>query len=147
MQPVKNIADLIPESLDEIITLNRDRVKLRMADEHDFDAFPFLVDIIDSRPVKDHEITDWRMIKIEIMPNNQGSCFILGYRKRRVFITSAVKSLEYKNGKGLVLTKNSLYRLGKRSRKEPETGLLLHICATLWAWGFGGSLGVLQIFY
>ncbi|PIV91325.1 MAG: hypothetical protein COZ20_01660 [Gallionellales bacterium CG_4_10_14_3_um_filter_54_96] len=143
----KNIAALIPTCLDEIITQNRDKTRLRLAVEDDFKSLPLLLDVIDSRTVKDNEIQDWRMIRLESTTDDQGAFFMIGYRKESVFITSDVKSIEYKDGKGLVLTQNSLYRLGKRSDKEPETGLLLHICASFWMWGFGGSLGILHIFY
>lgn len=143
----KNIADLLPKTVDEIITKNRDKIRLRIAVDQDFDALPLLLNVIDSRPIKSHAIEDWQMIRLEKPENGEGHSFIVGYRKNGVFITSAVKAIEYKDCKGLLLTKNSLYRLGEHSDNPLKTEMLLHICASLWVWGFGGSLGVLPIFY
>ena len=67
--------------------------------------------------------------------------FLLGINKarQRIIMTSDVRSVDFENG--LVLTKNSLYRLGCKGNGDPEMRMLLHICATLHAWGHGEFMG------
>ncbi len=142
-----DFSKLIPSCLDDIITINRDKATLRMATDVEIACLPPLIDMVDGRPVKEHEICDWLLICLDIPGVRTNPFFLVGYRQDGVFATSSVLSMDYKNGQGLAFTRNSFYKLGQKSKSPPDTPLLLHICACMGAWGMGGMFGVLPIFY
>ena len=144
----KTISDLIPKSLDNIIRARRDKYALRLTMFADFEGLPHLVEAMGGiqRNVKG-ELTAWQIICFEdIKKQSEDRLFLIGYKNGGVFMTSPVKSVDFKNG--MLLTENSLYRLiGAEARGEPDTDLLIHICTTFNAWGVGQHLGVPQFFY
>ena len=138
----------LPSSLDDIIRLNRDKFQMRLATGYEIKDLPLLIEVMGSDPMepKSGEISEWRYVVIDIKDGEQTS-FMVGYRHNNTFITSKVVAIEHNGETGFVRTKNSLYRLGKQGDGEPDFHLLMHICASLWVWGAGPSMGVPQVFY
>jgi hypothetical protein len=138
--------ELIPRSLDDIIRANRDKYQMRLADDRELAMLPDFATAFDGRPEKRDPIEDWYIVRLEAKNGREGYAYMVGFRRGNAFITSNVKAIEHKGETGLVLTKNSLYQLGKKGIGEPNQVLLIHICATLWEWGSGRLLGVPQFF-
>ena len=144
----RSIEGILPSCLDDIIRLNRDKYQMRMGSNEEIQGLPLLVEAVGDRQMqaKNGEISEWRYVVIDVEGGGQSS-FMIGYRHGSPLITSNVRSIDYNGNSGFVLTKNSLYRLGKQGDGEPDIHLLTHICASLWAWGAGESLGVPHVFY
>lgn len=145
---MQNIEDVIPKSLDDIIRKRRETYRLKMASEAELVALPLMVDAIGDRQmrVKEGEISEWRIIKLA-SAKNDGVMFAIGFRRGKVCMTSPVRSMDVVRGKGMILTNNSLYKLGHKGEGEPDFHLLMHICAVFWAWGIGDQFGVPHVFY
>lgn len=142
------VEKLIPKSLDEIIRNHRDEVSLRLATAEDYASLPPMVSSIDrQRPVR-ATINEWRIVCIVLPPELGGNKLILsGMHQAQdcTWCTSSIVSVDFENN--LVLTDNSLYRLGSKGEGEPGMHILLHICHCLHSWGIGERLGALPIFY
>jgi hypothetical protein len=84
----------------------------------------------------------WIVEVIDVLHGSE--FFLLGY-KRSAFISSNIRSIDWKNG--LVLTKNSMYRLGTQGEGEPDFDARMLACAAFSDWGWGGMMGILPVFY
>lgn len=136
----------LPQTLDEIIKLHRDVVTLRQSTTDELGQLPPMITFVDGPAHIKDVIDDWRIICL----TNHGKAIwhvLLGFNRRKncPFMTSVIKSADIKNS--LVLTQNSMYELGPKGEGEPGQDLLLHVCATFCAWGFGPQLGVTHVFY
>lgn len=142
------LSNLLPKTMDDIIQKNRHLYSLRLSFHEELNTLPPMVALIaDHRQVK-AKISVWRFI-CWVRPEEIGGPvhFLLGINKarQRIIMTSDVRSVDFENG--LVLTKNSLYRLGCKGNGDPEVRMLLHICATLHVWGHGEFMGIPHVFY
>lgn len=140
--------NLLPRSLDDIVRKNRHLCSLRLSSHEELNAFPSMVSLmVDQRQVK-AMVSDWRFI-CWVRPEEMGGAvhFLTGINqaRQRILMTSDVRAVDF--GNGLVLTNNSLYRLGRMGNGEPNMKILLHICAVFHSWGIGEHLGVPHIYY
>jgi len=141
-------AKLIPKTLDEIIRQHRDEVSIRLATVDDFLLLGRMVSSIEEQKLVKATINEWRIACIAVHPRLGGNKLILtGVHQAKgcTWCTSSILSVDFENG--LVLTSNSLYRLGEMGEGEPDMHILLHICYCLHSWGVGEYLGALSIFY
>ena len=139
------LEQVVPKSLSDIIRKNRDRYELRLSTEQDLAAFAPMVSKMDSaRQIRD-TINDWRIVCLQAAAGK--TQFLTGIAESvdTVWATSTIVSVDFENG--LVLTSNSVYRLGSKGIGEPGLRMLMHICACFRAWGWSEQLGSPQIFY
>jgi hypothetical protein len=139
------IQALIPQSLDDIIRINREHVQLRLAtDEEVFD----LHKVITPGEPKD-VIDEWNLIALCQPELDTTFVFLLGDIRRNGHqrITSDVTGIDL--DKQLLITKSgSLYQLGSPKKNgDPDQHQLMCICAAFHGWGFGHRLGVPHFFY
>lgn len=135
----------LPASLGDIVRKNRDKFSLRLANPEDFARLKPMVSMLDNFKQIRATVNDWRIICL-VQP--AGPALILtGINESRQapWATSEVLSVDFENA--LVLTSNSIYRLGSKGEDEPNIYILLHICATFHIWGFGEHIGAPHIFY
>jgi len=137
---------LIPTCLADIIREHRDEASLYLTSEMQLADLTGPVAALKVRG----EFTDWRFLTLQIHSDllQERKVYVLGLRAGRfATMTSSVHRLDLV--KGLVQTKNSVYRLrmDARGAGEPPTAHLIHICATFNDWGIGPALGVPPFFY
>jgi hypothetical protein len=138
--------DLIPKSIDNIIRDHRDEVCLRLVTDAEIAALPPIVlTMTELMPVK-ATITDYFVIRLDAKQKGEIT-IVVGTKEEsgNLMYTSRVKSFDTKSN--LLLTQNSLYRMGAKSDKEPSAFVLMHICCMLNKWGIGQSFGVPEFFY
>jgi len=141
----KKIEELIPKRLDEIITIKRDRFSLSWANENGFAEFPSVVTLMDGqKPVK-ATLNEWRIVCFT--NPRRTSYFLTGFKSStdNPLATSEIKAVDFKQK--IVLTNNSLYRLGTKGEGEADIHILLCICHCFHSWGMGNALGILPVFY
>ena len=147
MSEIPSIEDQLPKSLDNIIRKNRDKFSLRLANDEDFATLSPMASLIDhAKPVK-ATIDEWRVVCF-VRHNSDGNfLFLTGVHQKRgcVWSTSYVEAVDFENN--LVLTKNSLYRLGSKGEGETDLYVNLHLCYCFHAWGLGQMLGAPYVFY
>lgn len=134
---------LLPKCLDDLIRINRDQASLGLATPEEIMGLHY--EIIPRKPKE--TLNDWRLIALHIKPLNQTQFFMLGYLSftGTPRITSDVKHMDL--DRGLIMTRNSLYALGKSGEGEPHFEHLLLVCAAFHRWGMGAVLGMLEVFY
>lgn len=140
------VAQIIPSSLDDIIRLRRDEFALRLATAEEISALPSMVSTLGHQIQIRATINEWRIVCLD--HKVAGKKYILtGYNEstKMTWGTSELKSADL--GNNLILTENSIYKLGTKGEGEPTPDLLLHICHLFHQWGFGKRFGVLEIFY
>lgn len=146
--PAENLRDLIPKSLDDIIRAQRHECRLALATDGELAVLHMDLSDHTSSPVQ-HTLTDWQILMIHITGKAGGlTSFpkLLGHVQHtgQSWITSNVIGIDPKNC--LVRTNNSTYRV--TGPRVDESGLdLLHVCATLNAWGVGPRFGVPEFYY
>lgn len=139
------VEKLIPKSLDDVITKNREKFRLALATE---DELAKLESNVPDSTVR-YTLTDWQVVMLHATledgakiasPRLVGSVVETG----ESWIPSHVISID--TGKSLVKTRNSFYRVvGPRVGEEKLD--LLNICIALHQWGLGTYLGVPDFFY
>ena len=142
----QTVKQIIPKDLDDIVRLRRDEFTLRLASAQEITALPPMVSMLDSQIQVNATINEWRIICLDL--HAAGKKFILtGYNQstNTTWGTSEVKSADI--DRNLILTENSMYKLGSKGEGEPTPDLLLHICNLFHQWGFGKTFGVPEIFY
>jgi hypothetical protein len=142
------IKQLVPNSLDDIIRAHRDEFSMRLANVEDVAALPKMISMLDKQKPIRATIQQWRIVCFARHAKLGGNALILtGTHEARGcnWATSFVKAVDFENG--LVLTENSVYKLGIKGEGEPHLHILLHICHALHKWGYGDYLGVLSVFY
>lgn len=140
---------ILPKSLDEIFTQNRDLAKLSLATE---DQIAELARIIPTTEYVTGEISDWRFIAYEVsLPGRQvvhihplGDDCTAGHGCQ---ISSPVVGIDL-GSRRVATHSGSIYRLlGERGIGEPTMRQLLHVCAAQWKWGRGPLFGILPVWY
>jgi hypothetical protein len=145
-QTIKNV---LPSCLDNIVREHRDELSVRLSTTEDFaELHPMVATLGEPKQIRT-TINEWRIVCVDInMGDKSGKRFILtGINETTdsVWATSFLKSVDFENN--LVLTENSIYRLGTKGEGEPTFHVLLHICYLFHQWGFGARYGVPEIFY
>lgn len=145
MRPLPTLEEVIPKSLDDIIREHRDEFSLRLSTADDFASLQPMVSMLDNPKQIRATINEWRIV---CLTHPAGKFLLLtgiNETTQNVWSTSPLNSVDFEND--LVLTKNSIYRLGSEGVGEPDLHILLHICVCFHDWGFGNHLGVPRIFY
>lgn len=138
----QTIKQVIP-TLDDIIRAHRDDYSIRLANAEDYLDFPKMVSLLDKQKPIRATIQQWRIVCFARHAKFGGNALILtGTHEARGcnWATSFVKSVDFENG--LILTENSIYRLGTKGEGEPNLRIILYICKVLHNWGYGDQLGV-----
>lgn len=141
----KSIKQAVPCSLDDIIRKRRDELSLRLSTAEDFAELPSMVSALDNQKQIKATINGWRVICLD--NNGRKKHMLTGINEAtgHVLATSLLKSVDL--GNDLLLTENSIYRLGTKGEGEPTFHELLHLCYMFHSWGFGARFGVPEIFY
>lgn len=136
----------IPSSLDDIIRARRDEVSLRMSTAEDLAELPPIVSILANQKQVKATVNEWRIVCLDQGATGKGLMLTgIDAKTEHVWATSLVKSVDFENH--LLLTENSLYRLGTKGEGEPTFHTLLHLCYMFHKWGWGAKYGVPEIFY
>jgi len=136
----------LPNSLDNIIRENRDRLTLRMSTADELADLAPMVSMLGHQKQIRATINEWRIDCLDQHLSGKSHILVgINVATGNVWATSFLKAVDFENG--LVLTENNIYRLGTKGEGEPAFHLLLHICALFHKWGFGPSFGVPHIFY
>ncbi len=139
-QDFDNTEGLLPQSLDDIIRLNRSQAELRLSKTHEIDA---LVGKVDSFGRIKDEIDNWRLVSFVDKVSKATRVMLIGdsVSRKHPAITSALASIDLARGVALTAN-NSVYKLGNRGFGEPTKDGLAFLCAAMHRWGNGRSLGV-----
>jgi hypothetical protein len=140
------INELVPKSLDDIIRAKRDECSLSLSTGDDLAALPMIVEVVANQKSISARLNRWRFVCLS--SNGTKSHFLTGIHEAQdcVWATSVIVAIDLEHG--LALTRSgSIYQLGTKGEGEPETDILLHICAQFHNWGIGEMLGVPHIFY
>lgn len=135
----------LPATLDEIVTRNRDRWQIGLATAAEIAA---LAGAVRAAPGEERDLlANWRLVAIRNRCMGKAMIILLADAARigMNWSTSLVKAVDF--DRRLARTRNSVYALGGRGKGEPPLLHLLHLCATLHAWGVGGALGAPVVFY
>ncbi|WP_173058997.1 hypothetical protein [Sulfurimicrobium lacus] len=140
---IRHISEIFPTSLDSIITKRRDEIELHLTTAAEIEELQ--TDIF-----TDHEkdtIDDWRLITMEGLLINQRRIMLLGDSRilGHAWITSRVRQIDLQ--RNVLVTSNSIYKLGLKGEGEPNIHHLIAVCAALTRWGSGEALGVTPFFY
>jgi hypothetical protein len=139
-QEFANTAGLLPQSLDDIIRLNRSQAELRLSRTHEIDA---LVGTVDSYSGVKDEIGNWRLVSFIDKMSKSTRVMLIGdsVTRKHPTITSALANIDL--ARGVAKTVNgSVYKLGNRGYGEPSKDGLAFLCAAMHRWGNGRALGV-----
>jgi hypothetical protein len=140
----KQLKQLLPRGLDDIIRENRDELRLALATEAELKALETTIAEAQVR----HQLIQWNVLMLHVSAD--GSHVLSPRLVGRVvdsgesWITSHVVGIDAEHG--LVQTKSSLYRIMGPRADETDTDLL-RICAALHEWGLGTRFGVPPIIY
>jgi hypothetical protein len=147
------LENLFPRSLDDIVRINRDRYQIGLATPDELAA---LVGSVDLGRVKS-TLDEWRFVAFRNVASDSApgrdralsdvSLSLLGRdaERRGLCITSQVRRID--RSSGLVMTRNSIYRLGSHGAGEPPSDHLIHVAAVTHSWGFGDLIGAPAFFY
>lgn len=130
----------LPQSLFDIITINRDIAEVRVASEQDIEDIAGA--LTPSDQLKD-QMQDWSLVTLHFKNTNLKQTYSLGDKSngRGPRITSGVKAFDAE--RKLVLTSSgSLYSLGMPRVGEPSPYQLMMVCIALHGMGVGLGLGV-----
>jgi len=135
----RQLEQIEPKSLDDIIRTNRDMVKAYLSTDVEIEALKRPIPIAFVRG----ELFDWAFITFFMTENELPMIYLTGFNRaeRSSWMTSLVVAIE---GDVVATTSGSVYKLkgGKSDKLD-----LHHICATLNGWGVGQKLGVPQFFF
>lgn len=135
---------VLPKSLDDLITINRELASLRIATDEDINNLKSKIPVQEPVAV----ITRWCLISLDIPKTEDGRTVLVcltGYNTthKSSWMTSPITGIDL--DAGLVTTHSgSLYRLEGARIDDPD---LPYICATLHRWGIGDALGVPSIYF
>ncbi|HEX8955911.1 MAG TPA: hypothetical protein VF798_06535 [Burkholderiaceae bacterium] len=139
-QEFANTAGLLPQSLDDIIRLNRAQAELRLSRTNEIDA---LVGTVDNYVGVKDGIDNWRLVSFIDKPNKSTRVMLIGdsTSRKHPTITSPLAKIDL--ARGVAKTVNgSVYKLGNRGYGEPSRDGLAFLCAAMHRWGNGRTLGV-----
>lgn len=135
----QHIANLIPKSLDHIIRIRRDQLRLYESTDEELAALHGSV----KRSSPTGVISRWSFITLYFVETDWPAVYLVGYNaaERSSWMTSMVVAID---GDAVRTKSGSLYLLeGERS----TTFDLPYICATLHRWGVGKMFGVPEFFF
>jgi hypothetical protein len=135
------IEALVPKSLDDIIRKNRDRAQIYLSTPGELAALAAPGLIVDRQASIKGVLREWSFVTLKV--GRVPGVILMGHNVTvgQSWGTSVVAGI----ADDLVRTRSgSLYRVDGPSTDQPD---LLHLCAMLWTWGVGESLGVPHIFY
>lgn len=138
---------LIPATLDQIITRNRDVCSLYLSSDEDLAELNKTI-VAAERDATD-EIVEWRVVCLERSPELGRKAHILLGDAVRAGVPWTTSPLVYiDRGSGWAVTASgSMYRLvGKKAPGEPPLLHMLHLCRTLHFWKIGEFLGAFEVF-
>lgn len=140
------INELVPKSLDDIIRAKRDECSLSLSTGDDLAELPMIVEVVANQKSISAKLNRWRFVRMN--SNGTKSHFLTGIHEAQdcVWATSVIVAVDLEHGLALTRSGN-IYQLGTKGEGEPETDILLHICAQFHNWGIGAMLGVPHIFY
>lgn len=139
------VEEYLPKSLDEIIREHRDECSLRLSTPEELASLkPMISKLANVKYIK-ATINEWRIICLTLPSGKFHILTGINEASHEAWATSSIVSVDFENQ--LVLTDNSIYRLGTKGEGEPPLSILLHICYIFHSWGFGDRLGVPRIFY
>lgn len=141
----KKLREILPESLDAVITRNREFAGLRIATQEDIDALHCETEDTDAVT---GTVSRWTLITLELNDDQEGQrvwVFLTGYNETRQapWMTSRVVGIDRRTGL-LTTQSGSLYRINGPCSNDPD---LPYICATFNAWGLGPYLGIPPFFF
>lgn len=135
----------IPHSLDDIVRIRRDELSLRLSTAEDIAELPPIVSMLDNQKQIKATVNEWRIVCLCTKGKKEHMLTGIDESTGNVWGTSFVRSVDFDNN--LLLTENSIYRLGTKGDDEPTLHILFHICYMFHKWGFGSRFGVPAIFY
>lgn len=142
----ETLNQVVPKNLDDIIRIRRDDLTLRMSTDEDLAGLPPMASTLNHQMQIRATINEWRVVCLDL--HKAGKKHILtGYYDDTNTVWGTSELLSADLVQNLVLTKNSIYRLGFKGSGEPTSDLLLHICYLFHQWGFGPKFGVPKIIY
>lgn len=102
------------------------------------------IDVIDARSAK-AIIDDWQLISLHHHETAQVMIHLIGQVRgtQKTRLTSRVSEIDL--ARNLVVTQNSLYRMGSKGEGEPSPRQLLAIIYVFGVWGIADSLGMPRI--
>lgn len=139
----KQLARLVPKSLDEIIHKNRDKCRIRLATPEDFAQVEKRI----PRQPPRHTLIRWQLIVLDVSTAPPvKSLRLVGTisESGQSRITSNVVGINRRTG--MVETENSIYAI-KGGRAMEKNLDFPYICAALNYWGIGPFLGVPEFFF
>jgi len=134
--------DVIPQTLAQVITRQRDLCTLRLSSDDELAGLQkaIVADELDAT----HVITNWRVVCIDRAPENGGQCHILLGDIAHTGTPCSSSPLVFIDlgWRWAVSASGSLYRLrGQRTRSEPPPRHVLQMCQALCRWRVGKFLG------
>ncbi len=144
---IQQVKDLIPKSLDEIVRLNRDILRLEYANPEDvlkltkrIQATSFKGTLVDAFLYK-------RLTKLSEVEPICAVGYLITDSGKVAFHTSRVVSLD--DEQKIILTNSgSHYKIENLSdTKNTDSNLLLHICHVAHRDGWGAHFGIPEIYY
>lgn len=143
-----HLLDLIPENIDDIIRVNRDRFQLAFATDAELEGLEQAIPGPSASVVR-HSSQDWNILLVHqtIDGSRKSLPVLLGkvLETGECRVTSAVTAIDSRAG--LVRTAHSLYRIVGPRNPTPDRHLLMHICIWLNQRGVGPYYGVPKFFY
>ncbi|WP_018077073.1 hypothetical protein [Thiobacillus denitrificans] len=140
----EQLKQLLPESLDDIVRENRDKLRLALATEAELKN---LQTSLSGASVR-HSLTQWDILMLHVTEGGRkvSSPRLIGKLSEtgESWMTSHVLSIDTEHG--LVQTRNSVYRIVGPRAEEKDLDLL-RVCGSLNEWGLGQRFGVPPIFY
>lgn len=135
----EELAQLLPESLDDIIRANRDKAQLYFSTDEELAPYRGPVGFGDTKG----QVSDWAFISLYLVESRASFIYLVGFNEttQRTLMTSFITGIEDRK----VTTKSGSYYelIGDRTLDVD----LVHICATLHLWGIGPGLGVPHFFF
>lgn len=146
---MKDLSDqlnkLVPKSLDDIIRLHRDRIRLEMASSRDLELaageVPHSWITAELGKVYFYKrIGSFGTVQKDILT-------LVGYdRNGDPYHTSSIIYFDHMRMRVLTQSR-SIYSIKEISYQEPPEDLLMMICAMFWKDGAGEALGIPHFFY
>lgn len=138
----ETLRSLLPFSLDEIITENRDILQLAYATAEDLDKIKADIPVTNFKG----NLTDAFIYK-RIAPSlNKEILCLVGFKEGLPLHTSEVVAFDAANNVALTWS-GSHYVVKNFKAESPDLLLLLHICYMFHRDGCGNYFGVAEIFY
>lgn len=137
-----NINASIPKKLSDLITRNRDMMRLRYASAEDLANMHMDIPVTNLKGV----LTQAFFYKRIVPSKNAVVICLVGFNNDQAFHTSKVVAYDKVNKVALTAS-GSHYKVKSFKRGAPDLLLLLHICFMFHRDGFGKFLGTPHVFY